>query len=272
MPAIQSDLCFLTPKPIQHDLPLFVFLPGMDGTGKLLYTQADSLEKCFDIRCLAIGRKNLSDWNTLAERVLELIKAELEKKSQRFAYLCGESFGGCLAIELARRSPQIFNRIILINPASCFKQQPLLGWGEHLVSWMPDSLYQGVTLGLLPFIAALERLKKSEQRALLEAMKSIPSQTASWRLSLLADFILEERLLNALKLPVLILASARDGILPSVREAKRLVNILPQGQMVVLPSSGHTCLLERDISLYKIIKAKNFLEIDPYQKSYFALA
>lgn len=109
--------CFLTPKRIQPEYPLFVFLPGMDGTGQLLRSQTSGLESAFDVRCLAIPRDDMTSWDVLVEKVLELIQAELEKNSHRSVYLCGESFGGCLAIKVAIALPQLFDHIILINPA-----------------------------------------------------------------------------------------------------------------------------------------------------------
>lgn len=46
-------------------------------------------------------------WDVLAEKVLELIHAELEKSPRRSVYLCGEFFGGCLAMKVALRSPEL---------------------------------------------------------------------------------------------------------------------------------------------------------------------
>jgi pimeloyl-ACP methyl ester carboxylesterase len=59
---------------------------------------------------------------------------------------------------------------------------------------------------------------------------------------------------------VLLIASAMDRVLPSTDEIQRLATIFPQTQQVVLPYSGHACLLEKDINLYKILKSQHFLE------------
>jgi len=91
--------CFLTPKNLRPDLPLFVFLPGMDGTGQLLRTQTEGLERLFDVRCLAIPPTDQTGWDELAERVIDLIEAELKQSGDRPVYLCGESFGGVFSPE-----------------------------------------------------------------------------------------------------------------------------------------------------------------------------
>ena len=260
MLEVKIEPCFLTPKRIQPEYPLFVFLPGMDGTGQLLRTQTGGLEVAFDVRCLAIPHDDLTSWDVLIEKVLALIHAELEKNPNRSVYLCGESFGGCLAMKLAVASPQLFDRIILVNPASSFLHRPWLVWGSQLAHFVPSSLYHFGALGLLPFIAALGRMSPSDRQELLKIMRSVPPETVLWRLSLVREFDVDDTQLRRLAQPVLVIASTLDRLLPSMTEARRLVKILPNAQMVVLPYSGHACLLEAEINLYKIMQAHNFLD------------
>ncbi|MGB7443131.1 MAG: alpha/beta fold hydrolase [Coleofasciculaceae cyanobacterium] len=261
MQAVKSYPCFLTPTQLNPDYPLFIFLPGMDGTGQLLRSQTQGLESAFDVRSLAIPPDNLTDWDELSEIVLTLIRKELEKHPSRPVYLSGESFGGCLAIKVALREPELFERIILSNPATCFKQRPWLQWGSPLFRWLPDHVYQASTLAFLPFLSALGRTAPHDCRALLKAMQSVPAKTASWRISMLSEFDIDERQLRHLSQPFLIIAGAADQLLPSVMEAQRLVNYLPNAKMVVLPQSGHACLLEKDINLFQIMKDNSFLGI-----------
>lgn len=260
IPKVELKPCFLTPKRLQPEFPLFVYLPGMDGTGQLLRSQTAGLEAGFDVRCLAIPREDLTSWDVLANNVLDLIHAELEKSSQRPVYLCGESFGGCLAQKVAIKAPQLFKRIVLINSASAFNLRPLLTWTSQLTYLVPSNLYDISALGLLPFLAALARISKSDRHELLKTMRTVPPQTVLWRISLLREFHVDDVELRHLTQPVLVIAGANDRLLPSVDEARRLVNILPNAKMVVLPQSGHACLLETDTNLYEIMKANNFLE------------
>ncbi|MGQ4647091.1 alpha/beta fold hydrolase [Lyngbya aestuarii] len=259
MPEVKSRPCFLTPGRLNPDYPLFVFLPGMDGTGQLLRSQTKGLELAFDVRCLAIPPDDLADWDELTETVVDLIKQELNKRPSRSVYLCGESFGGCLAIKVALKSPHLFERIILSNPASSLKQRPLLRWGSPLVRWIPDSFYQFSALVFLPFLSAWEKTAPSDRQALLQAMQSVPANTANWRVSLLSEFDVDERQLRRISQPVLIIAGAADQLLPSVDEAQRLVKYLPNGKMIVLPRSGHACLLEKDVNLFELLKNQGFL-------------
>lgn len=260
MPEVELKPCFLSPKRVQPEYPLFVYLPGLDGTGQLLRTQTAGLETGFDVRCLAIPRQDLTSWNALTDNVLDLIHAELEKSSQRPVYLCGESFGGCLAMKVAIKASQLFRRIILINPASAFHLRPWLTWASQLMECVPEFLYDVGALGLLPFLASLARMSRSDRQELLKTMRTVPPETVMWRLSLLREFNVDGEELSRLIQPVLLIAGASDRLLPSVAEVKRIANILPNAKTMILPDSGHACLLEEGTNLYEILLANNFLE------------
>lgn len=259
IPKVELKPCFLTPKKLQPQYPLFIYLPGMDGTGQLLRSQTAGLEASFDVRCLAIPRNDLTSWEDITNSVLNLIKVELERNSERSVYLCGESFGGCLAQKVAIKAPSLFKRIILINPASSFKLRSWYVWASPLMNYIPEWAFDVGAIGLLPFLASLTRISESDRSELLETVQSVPSETVRWRVSLLREFEINNNKLAQLTQPVLLVASTDDRLLPSLEEARRLANLLPNSKIVTLPNSGHACLLEADINLYEILKTNNFL-------------
>jgi pimeloyl-ACP methyl ester carboxylesterase len=240
------------------NLPLFVFLPGMDGTGKLLDSQQAGLKSLYDVRCLSIPPDDLTGWNGLVEQIAGLIRKEKQRFPSRPIVLCGESFGGCLALKLAVRHAPLFDRLILVNPASAASRQPWLGWGASFAQRLPGSLYRLSTFGLLPLLIASHRVPVVSQQALLAAMQSVSPPSAAWRLSLLSQFVIEKPALKRIEQPVLVLASGSDRLLPSVHEARRLERHLPNSQTVLLPESGHACLLEKEVKFGSILKSHNF--------------
>ncbi|MBW4662719.1 MAG: alpha/beta hydrolase [Chroococcus sp. CMT-3BRIN-NPC107] len=260
MPKLASQPCFLTPERLQPEYPLFVFLPGMDGTGQLLRTQTAGLEVAFDVRCLMIPPDDLTSWDVLSDRVINLIEDELKINPHRLVYLCGESFGGALAIKVALKVPQLFNRIILVNPASALHRRPWLKWASGLVYLVPSCFFEFSALGLLPFLASLELVERNIRQELLKTMRLVPPQTVLWRLSLIKEFDVDAPQLQGITQPVLLLASALDRLLPSVTEARYLVKNLPKAKMVVLPYSGHACLVESAVNLYEIMQEETFLD------------
>jgi pimeloyl-ACP methyl ester carboxylesterase len=235
----------------------------MDGTGKLLRTQTAGLERGFDVRCLAIPPDDLTSWDDLTQVVVDLIQTELEQSPGRSVYLCGESFGGCLAMKVALHSPDLFERIILVNPASSFNQQLWLSWGSHVTRWLPSVLYHWSSIGLMPLLANLERMAPEDRHALLRAVQSVPQKTSIWRLALLHDFYLPDLQLKQLTQPILLIAGLADRLLPSDTEAQRLSQLLPNAKLLMLPKSGHACLLEADVNLYEILATHDFLQPMP---------
>jgi pimeloyl-ACP methyl ester carboxylesterase len=245
-------LIFLPHKTTNNHKPIFIYLPGMDGSGKLLKSQKGIWEN-FDVRCVAIPPSHGMQWQDLTRQLMILISPLL--KENREIYLCGESFGACLAMKLMENIPNLFTKVILINSASAFYQRPWLNLGSYLTQMMPDFVYQGSTLILLPFLAKLEALNLRDRQRLLAVMASLPPTIVSWRINLLEKFSLNQDKLNQYKKEVLIIASGEDKLLPSLNEAKRLQTIFSQSKINLLPESGHCCLLEKQVDLLRVIES-----------------
>lgn len=256
-------LALRSPRPHQPSAPLFVYLPGGDGTGQLFYRQLEGLEKTFDIRCLEIPPDDLTGWDCLADQVIELVKAELRQCPRSHVYLCGESFGGCLALKIMARSPDIFDRLVLVNPASAFNQQSWLYWASYLTRPVPELVYHAFWVWFLPILASLGRIEPKDRRALLTAVQSMTQETSVWRLGLLREFQMNDDQIRKIEQPTLVIASGRDCILPSVNEAERLCRLLPHGRTYVLADSGHACLIESGVNLYDILQSSVFLPQSP---------
>jgi pimeloyl-ACP methyl ester carboxylesterase len=257
----------------QTSSPLFIFLPGMDGTGRLLHVQLAGLERWFDIRCLVVPPGNRSTWDGLVQAVVELIRVEMEQSERPSIYLCGESFGGCLALKVAawlshsdRARWASSLRLVLVNPASSFAKRPWLQWASQFTRFLSDLLYPVACMTFLPFLANLNRLTERDRQSLLQAMQSVTLEGSLWRLNLLQEFNISDRNLRQIQFPTLIVAGQGDRVLPSVAEADYLSQHLPDAKKHILPQSGHACLLEQDVYLDEILKAKQFLPPVPIPK------
>ena len=60
--------------------------------------------------------------------------------------LVGESFGGCLALRVAAAAPELVARMVLVNPATCFRNSlgglSSLVAATNLLSIFPRPLYE----------------------------------------------------------------------------------------------------------------------------------
>jgi pimeloyl-ACP methyl ester carboxylesterase len=257
---MNSHSYFFTPQLSNPEYPLLVFLPGMDETGKdLMRLQTAGLENAFDVRCFVIPPDELTTLDELAEEVISLTQVELKKVPRTCIYLCGESFGACIALKVMEKTPEIFTRFILINSASSFHRLPWLNLGALLFPYTPNFLYEISSFIALPFLASLNRLSSTAIKALSDAVNSAPKKTAEQRLFVMKEFRINERNLSYITQPVLLIGSKSDLLLPSKAEAERLAKLFPNCQLVILPYSGHACLIERDINFKEILQAENFL-------------
>ncbi|MEN9222322.1 MAG: alpha/beta hydrolase [Thermostichus sp. BF3_bins_97] len=230
----------------REERPLLLYLPGMDGTGELFYRQAQTLEQDFRIRPLSLNHPESGEsWEALADWV----GSQLEEG----AYLCGESFGACLALLVAARWPERCRGLLLINPASSLRRGPWWMAGRFLLPFLPQGLYRQLSERGLGFLAELNQMEPADREHLRQAVHSVDQAVAAHRLALLGSFVVDDLPLEAMTLPTLLVAGGRDRLLPSVNEVRRLAERLPQVQVEISPYSGHACLLERQMNLRRYL-------------------
>lgn len=259
-----AEIQLLNPGTHNTQQPLFIFLPGMDGSGTLLHHQVEGLEQFCDVRSLSLPIDDLSNWASLVQQVIPLIVAA-QRQRDRAIHLCGESFGGCLALHLVSQEPSLFSSLTLVNPASSFNQVPLFYWGSPLSNLLPAPLYS-LSSGILgQFLVEPQRVTPANRQALMDAMLKVSPKTAAWRLHLLRQFSLDRIALDQFSLPVLLIAGNRDRLLPSVAEMKRIGQYLPNAKTHLLPHSGHACLLEKDVNLGAILHQHHAASFQPLQ-------
>lgn len=232
----------------------------MNETGEdLLKLVTRGLEAGFNVRCLVVPFNNFMSWRELRVSALALIQAELKTIPHEVAYLCGESWGGCLALKLIEYAPHLFKRLILVNSASSFHRVALFNQASRLLAWTPQLLYKFSPIVILCLTSALKRIPLARLQVLRKAAQAAPKKTAEYRLAQLSEFRLDETHLHQFTHPVLLIASHADRVLPLVAEAQYLSKIFPAAQVVVLPHSGHTCLMEAEVDLYQILQVGHFV-------------
>jgi pimeloyl-ACP methyl ester carboxylesterase len=242
----------------QLDKPLLLLLPGLDGTGQLFVSQVQALARDFDVRCLTIPPDNRQDWPALAQAVIRLMQ---EAGGDRPIYVCGESFGGCLALQVALMAPARLTHLVLINPASALGRSAWMRWLTQYTSTIPEWLFQTSGAIALPLLANLDRISQDKRDLFVRTVRPISQACVAWRISLLHRFEVNREALTRLHVPTSLLASGRDRLLPSHAEAQLLQQSLPQAQIYALPESGHVCLLEDAVNLRQCLEALNVLPV-----------
>lgn len=257
------------------DSPVLLFLPGMDGVGMGLILHQKALRKVFEVRCLHIPVYDRTPFEDLVTFVEETLRFEHALYPSRPIYLVGDSFGGCLALAVAARNPTIDLVVILANPATSFDRTPLQpilpileGLPESLNVAIPyllstvmgDPIKMAMVDTETSTVPNLEKLSNNlvSMLPLLSGLSDIiPKATLSWKLKLLKSAAAYANArLHAVKAEVLVLASGKDNMLPSVDEAQRLSKTLKNCKVCNFKDNGHTILLEDGVHLLTVIKGK----------------
>ncbi|KAJ7976277.1 Acyltransferase-like protein, chloroplastic [Quillaja saponaria] len=259
-----------------NNSPLLLFLPGIDGIGLGLILHHQNLGRIFDIWCLHIPVKDRTSFTGLVKLVERTIRSENYRSPNSPIYLVGESLGGCLALAVAARNPDIDLVLILSNPATSFSKSPL-----QLLTPILEATPSQFSLSF-PLVTAGDPLRMILDRV----MKGLPLQktvgelsqhlgTMSSYLSGLADILPRETLLwklhmlhqasayvnsrlHAVKAEILLLSSGKDQFFPSQQEGERLHHLLPKCELRRFDDNGHFLLLESGFDLVTIIKATSY--------------
>ncbi|MEM9136208.1 MAG: alpha/beta hydrolase [Cyanobacteria bacterium P01_F01_bin.42] len=262
MQTIANGIKFKLLTPSNPNLNLLIFIPGLDGSDLSIKNQLDNLKSEFEVAYLSIAVDNKMRWDELTNTSASLIKDELSKaysdsNESRKIFLCGESFGACLALAMAAQAPGFFTDLVLINPATSYKNQAWSPLVSALAQQLPKAFYQLSTLMLLPLLITGNRVTQNNQQLLLKAMQAFKPQDLACRLSLLQTFHISLESLQGIRVPVLLISATGDKLLPSSSEVKKISKLLPKSKIIQLPRSGHACLLEENTNLGEIIRRSN---------------
>eukprot|EP00899_Mesostigma_viride_P018334 jgi/Mesvir1/26501/Mv16161-RA.4 len=220
--------------------------------------------------------------------VSELVREKERHPSRPILIIC-ESFGAVLtlAVALEPAVQGLLAGLVLVNPATSVDRTPLptvLPLLMNLDDAVRKPVYAAAPTVLLPFVGraldvaagqvedtARDSLRDFASGVINELLKFgglvqalpdlLPPETWDWRMLLLTDAVRRVNpLLPTVRVKTLVLASTQDLLLPSVEEGERLRQVMPNCQVVKLPSSGHAALMEDGVDVLRIMEQSGFLE------------
>ncbi len=220
-----------------------VYLPGLDGTGRLLHRQP-ALHQQYEVHCASYPQDHPSTYAQLAGLAIR----HLEKAGP--GVLLAESFGGAVALTAALARPELVRRMVLVNTFAYYPRQPVIRLAAWLGRWLPHRPSHPMTRGLRgvfffpPDVSAPERAEWWDRTA------DVPMSAFGHRFPMIAALDLRERL-PSIDVPTLVLAARNDRVVPPTA-GKDLARRLPRARLIQ-PPVGHAALIHPLIDVARLL-------------------
>jgi aminoacrylate hydrolase len=227
---------------IQGSGPAFVYVSGIEGTGKNFYKQAADLERDHTVITFPLrpeGRYGM------AELVKDLIYAIRDAGFERVTVL-GESFGGLVVLAAALAYPGYFERMILVNSFASFPHRAKINLGVALYSVLPYSLLKSYRTKTAPRTLFSDDVEEEDRRTFREHTMSVRPEGYLARLRIIQGTDLRASL-PEIKVPALIVAGTHDRLLDAVTAARVMAAGLPRSRLKLLEGTGHMALLSNRV-------------------------
>lgn len=222
----------------------FVYVCGIEGSGKLFYKQIDDLARDHTVLTMPLrprGRYAMKD-------LIEDLRFVVRDAGFERATIWGESFGGMIVMSAALAHPEIFERMILVNAFPYFENRRKIESGVALFSLFPS---------LLKFYRRRDSHRSvchddvlNEDRLRYGEMTKDASITGCEgyvsRMRIIRDTDLRSHL-HEIKIPTLVVAGLADHFLDSLTSAKLIASKLPRAKLKLLEDVGHIPVLSKDV-------------------------
>jgi pimeloyl-ACP methyl ester carboxylesterase len=211
-----------------------VYLPGVDGTGRLLFCQKRLLAD-FNVRCVAYPQ---DDRHTYADLV-SLGVAALEETGP--GALLAESFGGAVALMVALARPDLVRRLVLVNTFARYPRRLPIDVLSVVGPWFPWLPPHPATQTVRSYFLFGRGVPPEVRGEWWERTKDVPMRVYGHRFRLLREVDLTPRL-GEVRAPAVVFTSANDWVVPACA-GRLLARRLPRAKAVSVPA-GHPAMID----------------------------
>ncbi len=227
---------------LQGSGPAFLYVSGIEGTGKNFYRQAEDLARDHTVVTFPLrptGRYGM------AELIADLVTVVRDAGLERVTIL-GESFGGLLALAAVLAAPTHFERMILVNSFASFPHRAKINLGVALYTVLPYSLLKAYRTKTSPGTLFSDDVREEDRRAFREHTREVRPEGYLARLRIIRRTDLRPSLAQ-IKVPALVVAGTEDHLLDAVGAARVMAAGLARARLKLLEGTGHMALLSERV-------------------------
>jgi pimeloyl-ACP methyl ester carboxylesterase len=210
-----------------------VYLPGIDGTGRLLFRQERLLAN-FDVRCLSYPQDDTQTYPDLVKQGT----ATLEQTGP--AAVVAESFGGAVALMIALERPELVRRLVLVNTFARYPRRLFIDAAGLVGPWLPWAPPHPITQTVRGYFFFSRNTPEGVRRDWWARTQDVPLRVYGHRCRLLRKLDLLDRL-KEVRAPAVVFTAANDWIVPAAG-GHILAKRLPRAKSVAIPA-GHAALI-----------------------------
>lgn len=221
-----------------HRKTRLVYLPGIDGTGRLLHRQQRLFDE-YDVHCVSYPQTRSNTYE-------ELVALGEEQLPPEGGIVLAESFGGAVAMMLALKRPDLVKRLVLVNTFAYYPRRPLIHLLSVLGRFLPMKPSSVWTRGMRGILFFPPNTSKAEQDVWWDLTANVPMWTYGMRVALLAKMDLRDRL-REITCPTTVFVASNDRIVPPPA-GRLLAKRLPNVTLIEKPL-GHTALIHPEVDV-----------------------
>lgn len=228
-----------------------VYLPGLDGTGRLLHRQNDLFEQ-YNVVCESYPQDRPQTYEELADTAAEHVR---EQSGDRPAVVLAESFGGAVALTFALRHPQLVDRMVLVNTFARYRGRVRIRLASFFGRFLPRKPSHPATRPLRSVFFFSKEIPKAERDEWWSRTDDVPMRAFGYRLRLIAGLDLRSRLAE-IPFPTLVIAAPDDRVV-SPKAGRELVRGLPNAHLIE-PRVGHGAMVHPSVNIAEYLASPGF--------------
>jgi 2-hydroxymuconate-semialdehyde hydrolase len=179
-----------------------------------------------------------------ADHMINFLEAVNEKKVS----IIGNSFGGAIALHIAKRRPDLINKLILMG--SMGVDHPIAYGLDAVWGYEPSMENMKNLIKLFAYDQSMSengdlvemRYQSSIQEGFQESFSAMFPEPRQRHVDAMA---LSPEELNEIQFPVLLIHGREDQVIPVEETSFKLVKLIPDAQLHVFPQCGHWVQIEK---------------------------